>query len=86
MDSTLKYYNQNADQFVQGTLSVDFKQTQDRFLAKLPADAYILEISKKLGISDKTVRNHISNVILRLDVNGRTQAIVKLIQMKELEI
>ena len=41
MDSTLKYYNQNADQFVQGTLSVDFKQTQDRFLAKLPADAYI---------------------------------------------
>ena len=43
MDSTLKYYNQNADQFVQGTLSVDFKQTQDRFLAKLPADAYILD-------------------------------------------
>ena len=32
MDSTLKYYNQNADQFVQGTLSVDFKQTQDDFL------------------------------------------------------
>lgn len=44
------------------------------------------EIASILRITDKTVRNHISNVILRLDVNGRTQAIVKLIQMKELNI
>lgn len=40
---TLEYYDQNAKDFVQGTLSVDFKQTQDRFLAKLPAHAYILD-------------------------------------------
>ena len=44
------------------------------------------EIASILRITEKTVRNHISNVILRLDVKGRTQAIVKLIQMKELEI
>ena len=44
------------------------------------------EIASILRITDKTVRNHISNVILRLDVNGRTQAIIKLIQMKELKI
>lgn len=37
MNSTLKYYNQNANQFVQGTFAVDFKQTQDRFLINLPA-------------------------------------------------
>ena len=43
MDNTLKYYNQNADQFVKGTLSVDFKLTQDRFLEKLPVGAYILD-------------------------------------------
>ena len=43
MDNTLIYYNQNAEQFVQGTLSVDFKQTQDRFLAKLSVGAYILD-------------------------------------------
>ena len=43
MDNTLMYYNQNAEQFVQGTLSVDFKQTQDRFLAKLSVGAYILD-------------------------------------------
>lgn len=53
MDSTLKYYNQNADQFVQGTLSVDFKQTQDRFLAKLPADAYILDFGCGSGRDTK---------------------------------
>ena len=44
------------------------------------------EIASILRITDKTVRNHISNVILRLDVNGRTQAIIKLIQMKEQKI
>lgn len=43
MDNTLNYYNQNASRFVQGTLSVDFKKTQERFLAKLQAGAYILD-------------------------------------------
>lgn len=43
MDNTLKYYNQNANQFVQGTLFVDFKRTQDRFLNKLSDGAYVLD-------------------------------------------
>ena len=34
------------------------------------------EIAKRLGISDKTVRNHISNVMLKLGVKGRAQAVV----------
>lgn len=53
MDSTLKYYNQNADQFVQGTLSVDFKQTQDRFRTKLPTGAYILDFGCGSGRDTK---------------------------------
>lgn len=44
----------------------------------------ILEISKILGISDKTVRNHISNVIQKLDVNDRCQAIIFLLKINEL--
>lgn len=32
---TLDYYNQNADQFVKGTVFVDFKKTQDRFIGAL---------------------------------------------------
>lgn len=43
MDNTIEYYNQNAEQFVQGTLSVDFAATQERFLAKLSVGAFILD-------------------------------------------
>ena len=32
---TLNYYNTNAQDFVQGTVDVDFSITQDRFLAQL---------------------------------------------------
>ena len=35
-------------------------------------------IASKLSISDKTVRNHISNVIGKLGVSSRTQAIIML--------
>ena len=32
------------------------------------------EIAEKLGISEKTVRNHISNVMQKLGVKGRSSA------------
>ncbi len=44
------------------------------------------EIANKLGISEKTVRNHISNVIQKLGVESRMQAIFELIKLKELEL
>jgi LuxR family transcriptional regulator of spore coat protein len=44
------------------------------------------EIALKLNISAKTVRNHISNVIQKLGVVGRSQAILELIKMKEIKI
>ena len=44
------------------------------------------EISVKLNISEKTVRNHISNVIQKLGVKGRSQAILELIRINELKI
>lgn len=34
-NKTLDYYKQNADNFVKGTVDVDFKETQDRFLKEL---------------------------------------------------
>ena len=43
-------------------------------------------IAKKLEISEKTVRNHISNVMQKLGVNGRASAVVELIKLKELFI
>ena len=44
------------------------------------------DIANMLNISSKTVRNHISNVILKLDVKSRSQAIIKLLIINELKI
>lgn len=44
------------------------------------------EIAQKLQISEKTVRNHVSNAIQKLGVKGRTQAIIELIKLGELKI
>lgn len=44
------------------------------------------DISYNLGISEKTVRNHISNVMQKLGVNGRASAVVELLKLKELSI
>lgn len=44
------------------------------------------EISETLNISEKTVRNHISNVIQKLGVSSRIQAVLELLRMKEIEL
>ena len=44
------------------------------------------DIASTLGISEKTVRNHISNVIQKMNVKGRTQAIIELIKQNELDL
>ena len=44
------------------------------------------EISQTLQISEKTVRNHISNTIQKLGSKGRSQALVELIKIGEIKI
>lgn len=44
------------------------------------------QISTQLGISEKTVRNHISNVIQKLGVSSRIQAVLELLRMKEIDL
>ena len=44
------------------------------------------EISDFLGISEKTVRNHISNTIQKLEVKGRAQAVVELLKLGEITL
>ena len=44
------------------------------------------EIAQRMNISDKTVRNHISNVMLKLGVKGRAQAVVELLLLEELKL
>lgn len=45
-----------------------------------------IKIAEILNISDKTVRNHVSNVIQKIGVNSRSQAIVELIKLNEIKI
>ncbi len=52
----------------------------------LVQDMTTRDIAQKLFISEKTVRNHISNVMQKLNVKGRSQAVVELIKMGELQI
>ena len=44
------------------------------------------EIAKKLNISEKTVRNHISNSMQKLGVKGRASAVIELLKLGELTI
>lgn len=44
------------------------------------------QIADELFISEKTVRNHISNVMQKLGVKGRAMAVIELIRMEELSL
>lgn len=44
------------------------------------------EIALKLKISEKTVRNHISNAMQKLGVKGRASAVVELLRLGELSL
>lgn len=65
-----------------------------RFLTKREKEIFELliennttkDVADILNISEKTVRNHISNVIQKLSVNTRYQAVIELIKNGELNI
>lgn len=52
----------------------------------LVQDKTTREIAQELFISEKTVRNHISNTMQKLGVKGRSQAVIELLRMGELEL
>lgn len=52
----------------------------------LVQDKTTKEIAGLLFVSEKTVRNHISNVMKKLNVKGRSQAVVELVRLGELVI
>ena len=73
------------------------REELDRYLRKItPREKEIFhllvqnystrDIAKKLNISEKTVRNHISNSMQKLGVKGRAQAVVELLKIGELTI
>ena len=45
-----------------------------------------VEIASKLHISEKTVRNHISNAMQKLGVKGRAAAVIELLKLGEISL
>lgn len=58
MNQTLTYYNQNAQNFIDGTISVDFTEIQNQFLSLLPANANILDFGCGSGRDAKYFLDH----------------------------
>ena len=45
-----------------------------------------VEIAEFLNISEKTVRNHISNTMQKLGVKGRASAVIELLKLGEISL
>ena len=52
----------------------------------LIANKATTEIAAILEISEKTVRNHISNAMQKLGVKGRAAAVVELLKLNEISL
>ncbi len=67
---------------------------QNRILTNREKEVFELLIQNKttkdiadiLYISEKTVRNHISNAMQKLGVNGRASAVVELLKLGEISL
>ncbi len=44
------------------------------------------EIASTLGISEKTVRNHVSNAMQKLGCKGRAGAVIELLKLGEISL
>ena len=55
--NTLNYYNNNALDFYQNTVSIEFSDTQSKFLSKLDKNAYILDFGCGSGRDTKAFLN-----------------------------
>ena len=68
-------------------MSKEILTTREREVFSLLVKNYTTkEISNELGISEKTVRNHISNVMQKLEVTSRTSAVIELLKLNLFEI
>ena len=63
-------------------------------LTKREKDVFLLliknkstkEIAKELNISEKTVRNHVSNAMQKLGCKGRAGAVIELLKLGEISL
>lgn len=58
MEKTLKYYDENAVQFVTGTQMVDFSETQEKFIKRIYSGSFILDFGCGSGRDTKYFLEH----------------------------
>ena len=81
----MRFINEQGERFEDTLLGDSFQELTPRELEvlELIAEGYKnSQIAEKLVISDKTVRNHITNIFSKLQVADRSQAIMKARQVK----
>ena len=61
------------------------KREKDVFLL-LTQNKSTKEIADNLGISEKTVRNHVSNAMQKLGCKGRAGAVIELLKLGEITL
>lgn len=57
-EDTIKYYNSNAQKFIENTQSVDFRSSQEYFLGNLLPAAYLLDFGCGSGRDTKYFLDH----------------------------
>lgn len=82
-DNSIKSYNyvDNIDY----NFDLKLSQREKQILRLLVLGLSNKEISKNLGISVNTVKNHLNNIFKKLGVNGRTQAAISTMKNKKLK-
>jgi DNA-binding NarL/FixJ family response regulator len=81
----MRFFNEQGERFEDSLPGDSFQELTPRELEvlELIAEGYKnSQIAEKLVISDKTVRNHITNIFSKLQVADRAQAIMKARQVK----
>jgi DNA-binding NarL/FixJ family response regulator len=75
-EEVLRFTGNRAESHVEDDAFVDLTQRERQVLGLLAEGLANAEIAEQLSISEKTVRNHVSNLFDKLGVWSRAQAIV----------
>ncbi|MGN1001065.1 MAG: LuxR C-terminal-related transcriptional regulator [Bacilli bacterium] len=75
-------YKGERVEFIKGILTLREREVFELLIQNYSTK----EIAEKLNISEKTVRNHISNTMQKLGVKGRAGAVIELLKLNELSL